>query len=138
MGAWDPGSFDNDDALDWIEEFKAEGMPAAGGAVQYVLDLDAEYLEAPICARALAAAEVIAAARGRPAPDLPEEIAGLLRHYQVRADPELVANARRAVEKVAAESELEELWAESELGPAWRAAVSDLAARLASAASPLA
>ena len=32
------------------------------------------YLESPTCSEALAAAEVVAALAGRPAPDLPEEV----------------------------------------------------------------
>ncbi|HEU4566145.1 MAG TPA: DUF4259 domain-containing protein, partial [Gemmatimonadaceae bacterium] len=46
------------------------------------------------------------------------------------ARPELVALARRAVERIAAESELRDLWAESDDFEAWEASVADLRARL--------
>jgi hypothetical protein len=131
MGTWGTDAFGNDDAMDWLAELESEGLPAAGGAVQAVLELAPEYLEAPVCAAALAAAEIIAGLRGHPAAELPEAVSAWLA-ANADADPgeELTRNARRAVELVAAGSELAELWDESDDAPRWRAAVADLRARL--------
>jgi len=95
MGAWGAGNFENDDALDWLAVLQAEGLPAAGAAIQDVLTLADDYLEAPTCCAALAAAEVIAALRGRPASRLPDELVEWL--GRVSGDPgeELTTNARR-------------------------------------------
>lgn len=131
MGAWGTGVFDNDDALDWVSELETEGLQAAGGAVQTVLEGAPNYLEAPECAAALAAAEVIAALRGRPAADLPPEVrTWISRHSDAAPGEDLTQNARRAVALVMEGSELAELWAESDEVSQWRAAVADLQARL--------
>jgi hypothetical protein len=131
MGTWGTDLFANDDAVDWFAVLEAEGLQAAGAAVQDVLELAPDYLEAPICASALAAAEIIAALRGRPSAELPPDIAAwLARHPGVDPGEELTDNARRAVELVLQGSELTELWAESPEAAQWRDAVANLQARL--------
>jgi hypothetical protein len=94
MGTWGIGTFDNDDALDWFEELEAEGLQVAGSAIQVVLDLSPEYLESSVCANALAAAEVVAALRGRPSADLPDKVAAWVRRYPGDPGEELTVNAR--------------------------------------------
>ena len=79
MGAWGAGNFENDDALDWLAVLQAEGLPAAGAAIQDVLTLADDYLEAPTCCAALAAAEVIAALRGRPSISIARRARGVAR-----------------------------------------------------------
>lgn len=130
MGAWGAGSFDNDDAMDWIAELEAEGLPAAGGALQDVLDLADDYLEAPTCSNGLAAAEIVAALRGNPATDLPDEVSAWLAAHPGAPGDDLVVSARQAVDAIAADSELAELWDESADPAEWRSAVSDLQSRL--------
>jgi hypothetical protein len=130
MGAWSHESFGNDDAMDWIAELEAEGLPAASGALAAIEEIAPEYLEAPICASALAAAEVVAGLRGRPAAQLPQEVRQWIAENP--GDPgELAAVAQRAVDAIASKSELRELWEESGEFETWRAAVADLRARLA-------
>ena len=129
MGAWGTQSFENDDALDWLAALEAEGLPVAGAALAAVEELAPEYSEAPTCSAALAAAEVVAAMRGRPAAALPDEVAAWVARMPEDPGP-LVETARRAVDLVAAESELRELWAESPEYETWRATVADLRARL--------
>jgi hypothetical protein len=69
MGAWGFGSFDNDDAADWIFELEeSSGVTALVSAFKAIKP--DRYLEAPECSVALAAAEVVAALRGRPLPTL--------------------------------------------------------------------
>jgi len=127
MGAWGAGNFENDDALDWLAVLQAEGLPAAGAAIQDVLTLADDYLEAPTCCAALAAAEVIAALRGRPASRLPDELVEWL--DRVSGDPgeELTTNARNAVDAIRRSSELRELWEDDE---EWKQEVDGLYARL--------
>src|SRR5688572_25986973 len=73
-GAWGVGSFDNDDALDWI------GLCARSSDPQVVSSalntaLKGGYLQAPEGSAAIAAAEAVAAALGRPSSKLPKELA---------------------------------------------------------------
>jgi hypothetical protein len=134
-GAWGYGSFENDDALDWVLELeRASGPQFLQTTVQQV-DTGTKYVEAPICAIALAAAEVIAAASGHPAKVLPSEVAAWIRRVRPTTSPLLLAAARAAVQKCRApkDSELRELWQESKEEKAWLDDTASLLARLKSA-----
>jgi Domain of unknown function (DUF4259) len=66
MGAWGHGSFENDDAADWVHEFELQGASAVVPAQESVSKIpEDEYLEAPEASVAIAAAEIVAAARER-------------------------------------------------------------------------
>jgi hypothetical protein len=88
-----------------------------------------EYLEAPEGSAALAAAEVVAAARGHPAALLPDEVTAWLRSNRAEVSQLDTALALSAVDRVLAEkSELRELWMDG--GDAWMEGVQDLRRRL--------
>ena len=129
MGAFGAGVFDNDDALDWLEELLASD---GAGLIMGALDdaLAAEYLEIPEASAALVAAEVLAARNLRASAALPEA----LRRWTERADivltAQMLARAQTAVARVARESELAEAWAETEAADQWQASLADLRERL--------
>ena len=137
MGAWGTGPFENDDALDWLARFEGEGAAAVEAALDAVLDavLDgtAAYLERDLGASALAAAEVVAAMRGRPGPELPPQVASLAAARTGAPSAAPRARTRRAVDRAAdpRHSEVAELWAEVDDGAVWRRAVDELRRRLA-------
>lgn len=132
MGAWGHGSFDNDDAMDWLQEFDAAGAAAATAALSHVTSLkDGDYLEAPEASMALAAAELIAAARSSDNSSLPADAAPMLaQHQQSLTGAALLDSARRAVARVLKESELKDLWEDSPDRQAWQDGVQDLLSRL--------
>ncbi len=68
MGDWDVGAFDNDTAKEWlIELMSGESTSAILRAIVNVAKLPAtDYLQAPECEIAVAAAELVVAARGNP------------------------------------------------------------------------
>lgn len=129
MGAFGAGVFDNDDALDWLEELLASSDT---GLILRALDdaLASDYLEMPEASAALVAAEVLAARNLRASPSLPED----LRTWTERADlvltEQMLARAQTAVSRVATESELAEVWAESGAAEEWQASLVDLRERL--------
>lgn len=126
MGAWGAGTFDNDDALDWLDDL----VDGAGDAIRLALEAtDAEQLEAPDASSALAAAEVVAAALGHPAAELPGEVSDWLEQNGTKSAAALAPLARQAVERVRASSELKELWEETDPSE-WTAALDDLRKRL--------
>jgi hypothetical protein len=129
MGAWGTAAFENDDAADWVYELEKDAMGAVDGALADALE--AGDLEQPMDTLAIAAAEVVAAARGRPAADLPEAVATVAAGLASRVTDAHATQARTAAERVLASSEIGELWAESDADAAWRAAVDDLIRRLA-------
>ncbi len=130
MGAWGLGSFENDDALDWVYELEgSDDLTLLQGTLSAVTGAAGSYLDAYVCCRALAAAEVVAALNGHPAPGLPEEVTSWMAG-RPSPPPDLTATAREAVRAVRQGSELLELWEETDELPAWLVAVQDLDSRL--------
>jgi hypothetical protein len=126
MGAWGAGTFDNDDALDWLDDLVDGASDAIRGALEAT---EAESIEAPDASSALAAAEVVAAALGNPAADLPGEVSDWLEANGAKSAAALAPLARQAVERIRANSELKDLWEETDPSE-WTAAVDDLHKRL--------
>ncbi len=132
MGAWGWGPFENDDASDWVYELEeAEGPAVLLDAFEAVADDKDDYVDADVAARAIAAAEVVAALLGRPGDDLPEEAeAWVDDHLDDDVEPELVSEAVRAVRRVKSNSELQELWEDSDDADDWKKSLDDLVKRL--------
>lgn len=132
-GAWDTGPFDNDDALDWVWELsESDDLNFVKATLRSAADTSG-YLEAPTGSMAIAAAEVVAALRGNPRPNLPVEVTRWVRMHQVTVDDDLLRLARDAVERTKRRdsSELAQLWSESEeMEGAWRKDLNGLLQRL--------
>lgn len=128
MGAWGCGTFENDDALDWLKAM------VGGGCIEAVPETlgraaEADFLDAPEACSALAAAEVVAAALDHPHPRLPERVRGFLETRRA-ALVALRVQALRALRNVRQNSELQELW--EDFGPeGWYRELGDLESRLA-------
>ncbi|KQY27374.1 hypothetical protein ASD38_18545 [Caulobacter sp. Root487D2Y] len=132
MSAWAHGPFDNDDALDFIDDL-AEA--ADWRTVVQILDhvtRTAGYLEAPEGQIAVAAAAIVAASVGDVTilPDNHRELKAAL-----GAPPEgAVALARSALARVVAPaSELDELWQEGDDHDAWLTQIAALQSTLSTA-----
>lgn len=131
MGAWGRGSFENDDAMDFVGELTGAGLDLLIDVVGEVADLsDVEYLQADTANRAFAAVAVVAACLDG---DLAELPAGA--QAWVTASPRTIPNhlarkAGRALERVLRDSELRSLWEETPDYPAWVAGVEKVRARL--------
>ena len=132
MGTWGHGSFENDDAMDWLQEFESGGAGAVESAFEAVTSLsDGDYLEAPDASMALAAAEIVAAARDGDTSGLPDTAGPMLaRHQTSLIEDDIMDNARRAVTRVFKESELKELWQDSPDRVAWQEGLRNLVSRL--------
>ena len=135
MGTWGSGAFDNDDAADWAWQLSDDADEAVVAAALTAVESSTDP-EAPASQVAVAAAEVVAAGLGRPAPDLPDEVADWVGSRTDRPWAALAPLALRAIARVAAGSELRDLWTESDATDAtdatdeWSAALQDLGMRL--------
>ncbi|MGY0653098.1 DUF4259 domain-containing protein [Luteimonas sp. A537] len=137
MGAWGNGSFDNDDAADFLADFLADvtdssDLALIGEIFATVLGAE-EYLEAPDASQAIAAAEIVAAAAGRATPAAleEEELSEWLARVKPAVDPSLVQQAVQVLDRVIGEnSELRELWEEADELSDWEATVVALRSQL--------
>lgn len=132
MGAHGVGSFENEDAQAWVAELvESDGADLVEAALDDVVEGDPKgqvgLAEAAI---AIAAAEVVAAARGKPRKDIPEPVRSWTKAKHLAHHYDLGRRARLAVERVLEESELADAWDETEDAEAWRADVEGLLARL--------
>lgn len=75
MGAWGLGSFENDDAMDWVGEVEEDGsLRPVRRALDSALSADADFGISGEAELGVAAAEVVAAMQGKPSDGLPEEL----------------------------------------------------------------
>ena len=129
MGGWGTGSFENDDAADWLAHLATIGPADLGKIFTQAAD-DASYLEAPAASITVAAAEVLAALNGAPPSTAPPAIDEWLKKYPKVSTPELNALAVRALERVRRNSELKDLWMEADGLNDWITAIKELQERL--------
>ena len=132
MGAWGAGVFDNDDASDWVWELEddSDGQVLIEALSEIVDTPVDEQPEAPECSNALAAAEVVASARAAVSTShLPTEASVWIQANRTLVTPALVALASGAVERIAIDSELKDLWDEAG-DDTWAGIVADLQSRL--------
>lgn len=132
MGAWEITNFGNDAAMDWVYEFTEDPtMPFIDKALLSVTEDD--YLDSDVASTALAAIEVIAAAKGHPSADFPEQIgADWLASLTPYIDEELVTACRQLIDRIIDEkdNELFELWKEADRHEEWVNIQKDLSNRL--------
>jgi hypothetical protein len=132
MGAWGAGIFENDEALDWAAEFLDAPSPSAlHRAFQAVIKADSD-LDADSCSAALAAAEVVAAAKGNATTDLPDELRDWATQNASAATSALIGEAVAAIDRIGHASELRDLWSEGAEMATWTLALDDLRVRLIS------
>lgn len=129
-GAWGAGSFDNDDALDWVGQCVAsKGADLVAATLQAALQPGA--IDEPQGAMAVAAAEVVAASKGKPGKALPQALRDWLAR-QPKADiAKLTPIARKALQRVKnpEASELQQVWHESG-DKRWFSTITELESRL--------
>ena len=133
MGAWGTGVFQDDDFVDWIYELEqAEDAAFLMETLEVVTKRGDEYLEAPECSRALAAAETVAALKNVANPVLPDEVKKWVNVPSHQDGSDLVPLALKAIERIRTNSELQVLWDDSDHAAEWYNVLRDLEARLRS------
>lgn len=124
MGAWGPGAFENDAALDFVEEIAT----AQDLAEALTIRTPDQPVDADTACRIVVVAECVAAMRGHPCDDLPEPLAAKLFTFG-KPSKSLFHHARDHLAAVMIRSELMELWAEDDPAP-FNLAMHDLLERL--------
>ena len=129
MGAWGTGSFENDDARDFLAGLSSK---TPEDLKQILVSANAaDYLDASAASVAVVAGEVIAAARGSSSPGLPAEVVDWVDKIEGAPSPEMIGLASNAVNRVRRNSELKDLWLQADGLNEWSAILRDLEERLA-------
>ncbi|SNR29685.1 MULTISPECIES: DUF4259 domain-containing protein [Hymenobacter] len=131
MGAWGYNNFDNDDAADFLAEFREDPSEVLLLEALVTAVEEEGYLEVDAAGAALAAAEVVAAWLGQPSPDFPDDLLPRADNLDVSDEDELVELAQQATRAVLQKSEMRDLWEESAEFTQWQAAQANLLERLA-------
>lgn len=133
MSTWDSGTFDNDYAMDWVQDLlDTKSLELVETTLDNVIDNGGGELEAPFAAEALAAVEVIARLLGSPgAAGQNDDVDGWVAACKRKVNALQVDKAHRALDLILSEqSELNQLWSDSDDYAAWRAGVTALKARI--------
>ncbi len=129
MPGWGTGSFENDDAQNFLGALHSKQPEDLRQILAHAADR-AEYLEAPESGVVIAAAEVVATGKGAPPQTVPRQIEEWVGKIEGAPSAEMSELARRAVHKVRLTSELKDLWHEAEGLNEWSAGLSELEERL--------
>ncbi len=130
MGVWDVGSFESDQALDWLEKvYQSRDFTL----VRTVLTGDFETAEPDVAREAIAAADLVACSLGHPPPEPRRR--GLVewtRQYSAPFTRDLLQLARRAVGGIKTSSRLRDSWTDRNgvVRAEWLDAMTDLEHRL--------
>jgi hypothetical protein len=132
MGAWGHRNFENDEALDFVWEINEGGVQTIREAIDKVVNKPAsEQPESSECTEALAAIEYVAAAKGNPSEDFPEESEIWL---EKNGGKELLSIDStlllKAIERIKSNSELRAAWDDSAEAKEWYNILSGLEQRL--------
>jgi hypothetical protein len=134
MGGWGTGIFDNDTACDWAYGLKeTNDLSLIESALDKVLKVGAEYLDAREAEEALAAAETVARLKGNWGirDSYTEKMDEWVETTRLTPPQALIEKALKAIERtLSGPSELLELWGEVEGFIAWEESVKDLSRRL--------
>jgi len=132
MGAWEITNFGNDTAMDWMFDFEKDPtISLLQETIESVFEDD--YLDSDIASEALAAIEIVAAARGHRASDFPEDVtADRLAAIASTITPQFIDDCKKALARIidAEDNELYELWEEAGHMEDWLNIENDLMARL--------
>jgi hypothetical protein len=134
MGTWSIEPFGNDDAADWAAELEESNDPSLiQEAINVILAVGDEYLEAPDATVAVAAIDVLARIAGNfgERTSYTEALDSWVEGLEFTPDPELIDKALQALDRILAEdSELRELWEESDEFDAWKTSMQALRERV--------
>ncbi len=129
MPGWGTGSFENDEAQKFLNELGSLAPSDLKEMLAGAAERD-DYLPASDSSVVVAAAEIVATAKGSPPQAVPGEIEEWVNQFEGAPSAEMNELARRAVNKVRVNSELKDLWQEAEGLNEWSAGLRELEERL--------
>ena len=136
MSAWGRGSFENDSALDWVSDLQEyDDLDLVVSTLEQAIDDDLirygdGFVDTYNVDTTIAAAEVVAALRGRPSEALPPALTEWIQRHSLHVDTNITELAIRIVTRALNTYELGDLWAEQTYYEEWKRVIEDLRLRL--------
>jgi Domain of unknown function (DUF4259) len=124
--------FEHDDAIEWLDAFESDGVASVQSALATLMEMEAgDYIPGLDAAYALAAAEMVAAARDEDTSRLPKQAIPAFKEDRGDIeDADLAASARKAVARILKNSELKDDAEAGDDAEAWTDHVRELLERL--------
>jgi hypothetical protein len=129
MPGWGTGSFENEDAQSFLGALKSKEPTDLKTLLARAAQSE-DYLSCQESCVVIAAAEVVATAKGNPSENVPSQISAFIEKNSGVPSSEMNEMARTAVGKVRTKSELKDLWLEADGLNEWSASLRDLERRL--------
>tara|TARA_X000000368_G_scaffold406528_1_gene384888 strand:- start:506 stop:910 length:405 start_codon:yes stop_codon:yes gene_type:complete len=132
MSAWGISNFENDTALDWVNEVvhRKEIESFKESVELFLKSFSVENTSLMDCSKFLAIAETMAALLGSPGQDFPEELQDWIETKYIKIEASTVESAKRGVQMIMNDSEAKEMYLDSGYFKSWEKAQKDLIKRL--------
>ncbi len=132
MSAWGISNFENDTALDWVNEIiqEKEITSLEESIKSFLQDFSVECTSLMDCSKFLTIAETVAALLGKPDSDFPEELKEWIDSQSFTIDEVTIDAAKKGVKLIMTDSEAKEMYLDSGYFKSWEKAQKNLIKRL--------
>jgi len=132
MSAWGISNFENDTALNWIENLiEKSDIDSINSTINvFVSDFDPEETSLIECSKFLAVVELLAGLLGNPSEDFPDELTDWIEGKYIKVNDDVVNKAKEGVALVLKDSEAKEMYWDSGYQKSWVEAQNSLIKRL--------
>ena len=132
MSAWGISNFENDTALNWIDNLiEHSDIDSINSTINiFVSDFDPEETSLIECSKFLALVELLAGLRCNPNEDVPDELTDWIEGKYIEVNEDVVKKAKEGVALVLKDSEAKEMYWDSGYQKSWIEAQNSLIKRL--------
>tara|TARA_B100001173_G_C16011689_1_gene558002 strand:+ start:465 stop:869 length:405 start_codon:yes stop_codon:yes gene_type:complete len=132
MSAWGISNFENDTALDWVNEVihRKEVENFKESIDGFLKSFSLEETSLNDCSIFLTLAETIAALLGAPGQDFPEELQDWIETKYIKIESSTIDNAKKGVQLIMNGSEVREMYLDSGYFTSWEKTQKNLIKRL--------
>lgn len=132
MSAWGISNFENDTALNWVENLvqKNKVSNLSTSVDEFLANFSSEETTLIECSEFLTVAETIAGLVGSPAEDFPEELNDWIESKYIKIEQATIDATIKGVENIVKDSEAKEMYSDSGYFKSWEKTQENLIKRL--------
>ncbi|MBI34362.1 MAG: hypothetical protein CMP67_03260 [Flavobacteriales bacterium] len=132
MSAWGISNFENDTALDWVNEIvqEKEIHSIKDSIDSFLHDFSVEDTSLMDCSKFLTIAETVAGLIGSPDEDFPEELKDWMETKYIKIEQVTIDKVKKGVKLIMTDSEAKEMYLDSGYFKSWEKAQKNLIKRL--------